>query len=83
MRFDFQANDLSSSNIKKIEYHCSESGPLSLSNKGTLYVTFHTGKRYLYHDVPFSVAVDLLASESIGSKFSKLFVNTYKFEALW
>jgi hypothetical protein len=53
-----------------------------LRGVGYLGVVFTSGKTYHYSDVPVSVFHELLASESIGSKFNDIVRNKYEFREL-
>jgi hypothetical protein len=83
MRFEIEAADLDSSNLKKIEYLSSTDGVLKLDDKGELIITFQTGKKYVYYDVPVNVVIDLVSSESLGKKFnSTIRSSTFRYKQL-
>lgn len=56
----FQETSVESSNIQKVGYD---------SDKLELYVTFHSGKTYIYKRVKIEVYKAMIAAESVGSYF--------------
>ena len=69
MKVEMSAFTPTSTNIKFIEYVSSKDVDLRSDDKGLLRVEFLNGSVYIYEDVPFQTAVDLLYAESVGSKF--------------
>ena len=53
-----------------------------LREAGYLGVVFTSGKTHHYSNVPVSVFHELLASESVGSKFNEIVRNKYEFREL-
>lgn len=70
MKVEMSAVVLDSSNIRFIEYISTKDVKLRKDDKGMLRVEFVNGSTYLYDDVPFQIAVDLLYAESVGQKFN-------------
>ena len=60
-----------SSHIKKISY---------VAESKTLGIEFKGGSSYLYKDVPFIIALNIVSSESQGQYFHKNIKNKFEFE---
>lgn len=65
--------DVSSSVIRRIEYD---------ENARDLDVTFVSGKRYIYHDVPLEIYVEFLDASSKGEFFNEHIKDRYAFAEL-
>ena len=48
--------------------------------KGSLRVTFTSGKRYRYDDVSSATFMELITAESIGKKFNEIIKGKYDYE---
>jgi len=64
---------IKSSQISEIGY--------DVSNE-ILYVTFITGSKYMYKNVPIDVYDGMVASESAGSYFNRNIRNIYEYQKL-
>lgn len=49
---------------------------------GTLYITFHSGKKYKYNNVPENVFNDLKNSSSVGKTFNTIIRGNYTSEEI-
>jgi hypothetical protein len=50
------------------------------NRKGSLHITFNTGKRYKYTDVDANVFTMLITAQSIGKKFNEVVRGHYDYE---
>lgn len=76
MKIELSAFTPDSSNIKFIEYVSSKDVILKKDDRGLLRIEFNSGSVYVYEEVPFRVAVDLLYAESVGEKFNSTIRNS-------
>lgn len=76
MKVELSAFTPASSNIQFIEYISSKDVPLKRDDRGLLRVIFNNGSVYVYENVPFKIAVDILYAESVGKKFNSAIVSS-------
>jgi hypothetical protein len=66
---------MKSSAIEKINYQIYD----ITNNKYSLDITFKSGDKYRYFDVPLSVLNEFMNSDSFGKFFQKSIKNNYKY----
>jgi hypothetical protein len=51
----------------------------NITGDDDLVVTFKSGARYRYHNVPILVFIQLISSDSVGETFNKIVRNNYEY----
>lgn len=86
MKISILVDETGSSSVASITFYAQEDDAEKLLDypfiiKGEVYAEFVNGEEYRYSQVPLTKFIDVIMSESIGSRFNKLIVKgNYEYE---